>query len=153
MNALGNRHLVARLRSVFAVLDPPPRHSYEAARAAFSLRDLDDELTTLLMQSVTDEAQLVGVRGGQQGVRTVCFEGAEVSIELQVTMRGVRRDVLGQVLADGPRTLMVQQGTHRRAAEVDAKGRFWIDALWSGPARCELRDADGRRTVTEWALI
>jgi hypothetical protein len=154
MGTLGNRPLIAQLRALFLLLDPPPARVYEAAAAALDLRDLDAELADLLADTAAEDL-LVGARGAGEdpGVRLLSFEGGEVGIELQVSVGpDGTREVLGQLVGADSARVVLRQAADRRVAAVDAVGRFRADGLTPGPLRCELDEPCGR-TVTGWVVI
>ena len=87
--------LIARLRRVAARADPVPEALLAAASAAFGLRELDVRVAELVRDSAVG-ASATAVRG--LGARMLSFEAADAVIECEVTARGSRRDVIGQLV-------------------------------------------------------
>ncbi len=146
----GGDPLLARLRRLAAEADPPPAHVLEAARSAYALRDLDAELAALVLDSA--EAGLAGVRGDDE-VRLLSYESTGLGLELQVTERGDRRDVVGQVLDGdgGPVVVQTEDAAHEVAPGAD--GVFAVPGLPPGRLRVRLRGPGGTAVVTPWTSV
>jgi hypothetical protein len=143
--------LLAQLRATLDEVDPVPPLVLEAARAAFGLRRLDAELAELVRDSAEERAGLIAVRG-DGNVRLISFETGLVTVELQVTERGMVRDLVAEV-----------SGTALASAEVETPGlrhptvrddsMISADAVPSGLLRLHLRTIEGRDLVTSWVRV
>jgi hypothetical protein len=142
--------LVARLRRIAARADPVPAALLAAAREAFGLRDLDARVAELVRDSAVG-ATATAVRG--PGTRLLSFEAADAVIECEVTTRGPRRDIIGQLVGAVATTLRVQAGNQAVDAAVDEHGRFSVSDLPAGLLRLYCSLADGTTLVTSWASV
>lgn len=139
--------MVDLLRRIAHEVDSPPDLVREGALAALSLRRLDAELAQLVSDSAVDAG--IAFRAGDEPVRLLSFETAEVSIELQVqevdgrmAVRGLVAGVAGEVRVETP------QGS--RTVPVDANGWFQVDDLPPGAFRLQARARDGTAVTTSW---
>jgi hypothetical protein len=133
---LEDDELLAGLRRAAGHYDPVPRQVLEAAKGAFALRTLDDELADLLFDSLLDD-DLVGVRGGI--TRQLTFGVGDVTIDLDVEAD----ELVGQVSP---------AATVGLAVEVDDRGRFFATRPTTGPFRLRL-SLDDRQLTTEWVTL
>lgn len=141
--------LINRLRRIAADFDPPPDAVVDNARAGFSMRRIDDEIATLLMDSAV-ESELV--RGTAQDVRLLSFQTAEILVELQAKPAGDQVSLRGLVTgASGHVT--VETANRRWTAAIDAEGWFTVTDLPGGATRLRLRTPDGRSVTTSWTLL
>lgn len=147
MNALpmDDDELLDRLRLAAQVHDPVPADVLVAARGAFALRTLDEELADLLFDSLLDE-DLVGVRGS--GPRQLSFAADELAIDVDVDEHGI----VGQLAGPGAAGVELQTPDASVGAEVDDLGRFFLDRLPVGPFRLRI-DLGDRRVTTEWVNL
>jgi hypothetical protein len=143
--------LVADLRRVAARADPVPEALLSAARAAFGLRELDARVAELVRDSAVG-ASATAVRG--PGARMLSFEAADAVIECEVTARGRRRDVIGQLVGAVTALLQVQvAGARAVDVPVDGHGRFSVADLPAGPFRLRCSLADGSTLLTRWTSV
>ena len=143
--------LIARLRRVAARAAPVPEALLAAASAAFGLRELDVRVAELVRDSAVG-ASATAVRG--LGARMLSFEAADVVIECEVTARGHRRDVIGQLVGAVATAVQVQvAGTRPVDMRVDARGGFSVAGLPAGPFRLRCALADGSALVTSWTAV
>ena len=143
------RHLGA----VIAKLDPVPPEVLSAAHAAYDLRTIDAELAALANDSLLDRT-LAGVRG-DQGPRWLTFEAPGLTVEVEVTILGARRRLIGQLVPAGRATVTVRHRGGAVQVEADELGRFRADDLPPGPAslRCDLIGGATGPVVTDWIAI
>jgi hypothetical protein len=137
--------LLERMRQLARVHDPVPQDLFTTARAAFSLRTLDDELADLLFDSLLDEA-LVGIRGGT--TRQLTFGVEDLTIDVDLDTDGV----VGHVSPVGPATVELQTPDGIHDAEIDELGRFFLDHPPVGPFRLRVAAA-GKWVTTEWVNL
>jgi len=145
--------LEVRLRAIATEADPVPSLVHDAARAAFTMRDLDAELAVLVADSAVDDPAVV-TRSLVSDVRMLSFECGDVSVELDiesdpatrlVTLRGLAVGAVGDVV--------IVRSDSRTVARLDDDGRFDSSVLPTGPLRLELTTADGRRVTTSWVSV
>jgi hypothetical protein len=143
--------LIARLRRIAVRADPVPEPLLSAASAAFALRELDARVAELVRDSAVG-ASATAVRG--LGARMLSFEAADAVIECEVTARGPRRDVIGQLVGAVAAALQVQvAGTRTVDVPVDDQGRFSASDLPAGPFRLRCSLADGSKLMTSWTAV
>lgn len=137
------------LSAVVRRFDPVPDGVRAAARAAFALRSLDDDLAALVHDSQVDDDRLVGVRGGSS--RTLTFEGRALTVEVDVAPGGV---VVGQLVPPQPGSVDVRHRDGSVRVEADDLGRFVAEGVPPGPVslRCHGRDA-AEPTSTDWVVL
>ncbi len=142
--------LVVRLRRIAARADPVPEALLTAARESFGLRDLDARVAELVRDSAVG-ATATAVRG--PSARLLSFEAADAVIECQVTTRGARRDIIGQLVGAVATVVHVQTGTESADVLADEHGRFSVSDLPAGLLRLCCSLADGTTLVTSWASV
>jgi hypothetical protein len=143
--------LLARLRRIAARADPVPEGLLAAARAAFGLRELDVRVAELVRDSGVG-VPATAVRG--LGARLLSFEAADAVIECEVTARGGRRDVIGQLVGAVAAAVQAQvAGAGAVDARVDDHGRFSISELPAGLFRLRCSLADGTMLMTSWTTV
>jgi hypothetical protein len=143
--------LLADLRRVAAQADPVPEALITTARAAFGLRELDARVAELVRDSAVG-ASATAVRG--LGARMLSFEAADTVIECEVTARGSRRDVIGQLVGAVAAFLQVQvAGARAVDVPVDDHGRFSVGDLPAGPFRLRCSLTNGSTLLTSWTAV
>ncbi|MFL6140138.1 MAG: hypothetical protein ACJ74O_20380 [Frankiaceae bacterium] len=145
--------LLGRLRAAALVGDGIPGHVIEAARAAFSLRDLDAQLATLVSDSAERAAgdSLVLMRGADEP-RALTFEAGAVTVDVEVTSTDGALRMVGLVAGGEPGELTVEydDGSSLRT-DLDRFGRFVTDVR-RGRARLRL-SFGGSPVVTPWTTF
>jgi hypothetical protein len=125
-----------------------PEALFAAASAAFGLRELDVRVAELVRDSAVG-ASATAVRG--LGARMLSFEAADIVIECEVTARGARRDVIGQLVGAVATAVQVQvAGATTVDVRVDSRGGFTVAGLPAGPFRLRCALADGSTLMTSW---
>jgi hypothetical protein len=148
--AVEDEALLEELRGAARRFDPPPPPVLEAARASLTWRTVDAELAALRFDSVVDQA-LAAVRSAE-GPRLLTFAAPGLSIEVQVSPVGSRRQLVGQLVPAQPARIDVRHAGGVTTVRADQLGRFDVDAISAGPVslRCHLGDAPSPPVVTEW---
>ena len=148
-----DERLVAELRAFAGRADPVPEDVVFAARGSFAWRRVDAELAELTFDSLLDDAGLAVVRSGD-AVRLVTFDAGDVSVEVEITERGPRRRLLGQLVPPQEAQVEVRAASGRAEVAADRLGRFTVDEMGAGPAslRCRLT-ASGRVIESGWVSI
>ncbi|GAA4205176.1 hypothetical protein GCM10022252_65320 [Streptosporangium oxazolinicum] len=144
---MSDDELEAELRRAIELFDPVPSHLQQIAVEAFTLRTLDAELAELVFDSLSGPSQ---VRGEGQP-RMLTFQGAGLTVDLEVTVTATGGRVVGQLMP--PRHLEVEVlGGHPVTLAADDLGRFIYEDVPPGPfsLRCRLGDAT---VVTEWITV
>ena len=149
--------LLEELRAISARVDPTPEFVLSAAKAAYTWRTIDDELSELAeltFDSAVEEQGAGAVRGGD-GPRALTFETPEVTIELEVTVSGDARSIVGQVVPHEPGRAEVRHTGGVAEAEVDELGRFSVKRVERGPVSIRLHrsSAPDSPVVTDWLPV
>ena len=142
-----DQSLLRDLRAAVRWAGSPTPTMKAAAQAAYSWRTVDAELAALTHDSLTDESTLV--RSGSAPPRTLVFESAGVSVELEQTEGGL----VGQLVppSDGEVTLQGPSGELGQAS-VDELGCFCFDRTPHGTVRLRCRTSSGV-VVTHWVRL
>lgn len=139
--------LLEELRVAASVMDGPPAHLLEAARAAFVWRTIDEELAHLQFDSLAGSEVLVR-SSGASGVH-LSFATTEASIEVDVTTEAI----LGQVVpAEATEVVLLHSSGERVAGPCDELGQFHFPGRPAGPIRLVVR-LPGGDVVTEWFTV
>ena len=145
--------LIEKLRGVATEVDPVPERMLAAARGTYTWRTVDAELAVLAYDSVLDDDRAALVRGSGEA-RLLTFAAAELTIELEVTLSGERRRIVGQLVPrDGGR----RRGESRRRRGRDHRRStraFRSRSDRAGPVslRCRREEA-GTAVATEWVTM
>ena len=129
--------LLAELARALDRLDPVPPDATVMAVAAFELGHLDDELATLVADSLLDPAPLTRHEGPT--VRLLSFTTAHLSLEIELGADG--RTVLGAVSPAGVVDVEVEGASGALGTRSDDLGRFRL-SLGQGWCRLRVRAAD-----------
>lgn len=136
------RELGEAVRARDAVTD----RARDAARAAFAWRTIDEDLLALTHDAHANAEALVRATADDTQARVLSFEGAGISLEIEV----MADQLIGQVLpAQQGRITLESPTAPARAVDVDATGFFEFSEPPLGPVRLRL-DAAGRRMTTSW---
>src|SRR5688500_18840211 len=100
--------LLSELGRIVASHDPVPSDVVAAAKASFTWRTIDAELAELAFDSLVDDDAVL-VRGDDQP-RLLTFEGASVTVEIEIVALAGERRVVGQLVPTQPATIEI---THR----------------------------------------
>ncbi|MPZ72796.1 MAG: hypothetical protein GEU74_06115 [Nitriliruptorales bacterium] len=148
--------LPAELKALADRLDPEPEWLRGAAKALYTWRTVDAELAELTWDSLTDEAALTGVRG-TAAPRLLTFQGAGVTLDLQIEDTRSGRRLLGQLAAQGPAQLEIRHRDGTDGVALDELGRFVVEHLPGGPVsfrtRLTTRTGDSVVVDTAWELV
>lgn len=153
-----DEQLMAELRTFFADVDPVPRSVTEFGRAALGWRRLDADLAELLSDSALEEKSLALARSGGSAVRSLTFNAAELTIDVEIHSEDGNRTLLGQ-LSPAPRAATVEVETVDEvllSAEADHLGRFRASFPASGPIRLRVVGPDAATpptVVTSWVTV
>jgi hypothetical protein len=130
--------LLDALRDVTAKVDPVPAAVTEFARLALGLRTIDAELAELVYDSATDAELATAVRGGESA-RMLSFAAGAVSVELEVTVAGEVRDLVGQLVPPQAATIEIRHRDGSVEVAADDLGRFAAPGIAAGPVSLQLR--------------
>lgn len=145
--------LLERLGAIAEVIDPVPDHVVELGKAAFSFRNPELELLEL----VSSPPDLSVVRSSPGTSRLYFFEHGDISIDVEVTVRGGLGAMVG-VVTDAEDPALAGRGVTVETADssttVDVvEGRFTVANLALGLVRI-LLEHDGRPAfTTRWFEI
>ena len=138
--------LIAQLRQIALDVDAPPTGLVDAARAAFGMSRLDEELAELLHDSASESA---GVRSAGDSPRLVSFGTDQVGADVEITAVDDTCTVTG--LASGPVIrASLQTPQQRLELELDQHGRFRVEGVTGAAFRLELTTESGYTVVTPW---
>lgn len=142
----GDQRLLRRLGGVLDQVDPPPAESFEAARAALSMRDLDGELIPLI-----EQAELTAVRGPSHHAFSFAVDGVE--IELAASRGRFGWALVGQLVTTSVAdSITVRTLTSRDTVPLDELGRFQAEVP-AGPVMLRLLIAEDRVLRTDWVSL
>lgn len=144
--------LLEALRAVAGRVDPVPPEVREAARASFTWRTIDAELAELAYDSLLDDDRLVGVRSSD-APRTLSFEGAGCSVEVEVAEEGDARRLLGQLVPPQTAAVEVRHPAGVVTVDADEVGRFSVAGLPAGPVSLRCAVAGAAPLETAWVTI
>src|SRR5215469_1741348 len=100
-NERDDDELSEELRQLAARLDPVPPELLAGAAAAFTWRDVDAELADLVFDSLLDADEATLVRGSPER-RMVSFAGGGLTVDVEVTIAGPARTIMGQIVPPQP---------------------------------------------------
>lgn len=116
-----------------------------AAQDAFSFLAVSDEFAELVFDSLWED-KLETTSRSLATVRTLTFESAELSMEIETSVGGF----VGQVSPPGTATVEAECADGRRStAETDEFGSFTLASPGSGPMRFHLTRGT-TAAVTDW---
>lgn len=141
--------LIDRLTTIAVVADPPPPGLTEAAQALFGLGRLDAELAELVRDSAETLELAIRADGDD---RLLSFEAGAATVEMQVSERAERRDVVAHVSGIALEAATVETLTGPRSLQVD-DGVLIVRDLSAGPLRLRLTPQTGTAIVTSWVSI
>jgi hypothetical protein len=136
--------LIADLRDALGGTTPADERRLDAARAAFTWRTVDAELASLTYDSLLDDRVLV--RGAVTAPRSLVFDAAALSVELEITADRI----VGQLVPPGPGDVLVQtEAVDVARVPADDAGCFTVAG--TPGARIRLRCTTPTATVvTDW---
>lgn len=145
--------LLTRLGTVASAADPPPPLLRELGLAAWDLRRVDAELAELVGDSELDTA---GVRGERPTSRLLSFDARGTAVEVEVSVSGGDRRLLGQVYpppaANGRVRLELTRGDAGGAA-LDEAGCFCLEDAPQGLVRLHVEVAGVTTVSTQWVSL
>lgn len=158
LSDLDDEQLLAALRQLLSVSDPPPSWCVDLAKDSFFLRTADAELAALSEDSGLAGATVTRSADTRAGTapRYAVFDADSLSVEIEVSpgSRSGSWQLLGQLLPPGAATVRVRRhpDDHARVA-ADDLGRFMIEQLLPGPLSLAV-EVEGRQpVVTEWITV
>jgi hypothetical protein len=150
----GDDELEAQLRWLAASREPVPADLVAAAAEALAWRDPDAALAELIFDSLLDQDAVTLVRGGPE--RLLSFRGGARSVDVEVTVTGTTRTLIGQVTPPALAAVSVRHADGTVRADADDLGRFRVEGVPPGPVSLRLHAAaepDGTCLVTDWVSI
>ncbi|MFC6094045.1 hypothetical protein Q5530_21780 [Saccharothrix sp. BKS2] len=126
-----------------------PEHVVQAARAAYTWRTVDAELTALTSYDSILDAELAVRARATSTARQLVFDAEGVSVQVEVTEAGVA----GQVLPARPGRVELLTATGPvEEAELDELGMFLLGPPPAGPVRFRCA-VGGTTVVTDWVCV
>jgi hypothetical protein len=144
------------LGAVLAEADPLPSEAVQAGRDSFAWRTIDVELAELAHDSAESDPRSAVARASKSP-RLLTFEAPGLTVELEVTVVGMQRRLIGQLVP--PQRALVTVRQHQGstvAIEADVLGRFRAEELPAGlcSLRCHLAGAgEDEFVVTDWITL
>jgi DNA-directed RNA polymerase specialized sigma24 family protein len=130
---------------VMVTPEPVPAPVLAGAVAAYSWRGVGDG-TGPSYDSLLDEQLTVR---SSSGARLLSFTWAGRELDLEVSVAGTRRSLLGQLTPGGPGSVLVRHGgEYELVAELDSAGRFAVPDLAPGALSVHVDDVR-----TAWVLV
>jgi len=129
--------------------DPVPEDVLDSARESFELRSIDDELATLVYDSMIDDDVLAGVRSGGGSTRQLTFAARSLVLEMDVFDA---RHVVGQVVPPQAALVEVRHRGETISMTIDELGCFHIPVMPEGPVsiRCHPTRSGAYSVATNW---
>jgi hypothetical protein len=154
VGSIAQKPLWQELRAAIGTADPIPPEVLRAARESFTWRTIDAELAALAYDSVIDRPTS-NVTRGSEGPRMLTFEAPQLTVELEVTTQGSRRQLVGQLIPPRRARVAVRHHGGTALVEADELGRFSAGDLPRGPSslRCHLSGSEGTPIVTDWVAL
>ncbi len=123
-----------------------PDHRRQAAYGAFAWHSVDQDLLALMHDSALQATAAVR---GDEDARTLSFEGAGMTLELEVD----GGTLTGQLLVAGgtANVILERADGESRTARTDASGFFMLPDV-AGPVRFAV-EVDGVVRRTEWVVV
>lgn len=113
--------LLADLRDALGAGTPVSGREVDAAQAAWTWRTVDAELATLSYDSLLDDRVLV--RGAVSAPRSLVFDAADLTVELEVTAGRV----VGQLVPPGPGEVVLEtESAQETPIATDEAGCFTL---------------------------
>jgi hypothetical protein len=144
--------LEEELRRLAARVDPVPPELLHGAAGAFAWRDIDAELAELVFDSLIDSDEATLVRGSPDR-RLVSFAAGGLTIDVEVTVTGPARTVMGQIVPPRRGRVDLRRPGETVSVEADELGRFRSGPLPPGPLSLRLRTDEGAPVVTDWLSL
>jgi DNA-directed RNA polymerase specialized sigma24 family protein len=151
--AVALEDLVAQLRETLG--RAPDDSVLAAARAAYSWRSPTGQLAPTSYDSLLDEAVVGGLTSvrSTSGPRLLSFAGAGLELDVEVSIVGNGRRLLGQLIPAVRTAVTIRHGGRDELESVtDADGRFAVDDLLPG-ALSLLCAAPAGDVRTGWVLV
>lgn len=149
-----DERLLGALRTIVGTADPVPTGVVEAAKASLTWRSIDAELAELAYDSLLDEGLLAGTRS-ESAPRSLTFEAADVTVEVEVVDLGAHRRLLGQLVPPRPADIQVRHSGGLIRVGADEVGRFTAAGVAPGPVslRCLVAGAEAPPVETPWVVV
>jgi hypothetical protein len=144
------------LAGIMREADPVPPEVIQSGRDSLTWRTIDAELAALTYDSAAEQPAAAVVRAWE-GPRLLTFEAQGLTVEVEVTALGARRQLIGQLVP--PQQALVTVRHHQGdtvTVEADELGRFRTADLPAGLSslRCQLAGMPaGAAVVTDWIVL
>jgi hypothetical protein len=152
--ARDDQDLLARLGAIAQTADGPPDLTYELGRAAFAWRTVESELAQLVADS---DLQSALVRSTASDTRLLSYATEDTTIEIELSVRGGRRSLLGQVLPERPAPGWVVRAETDTGpatpAPLDPVGRFEIHDVVGDRLRLRIEAPGATAVTTVWVNL
>jgi hypothetical protein len=123
-----------------------PDEVVDLARAAFQLRDVDDELAELVHDSLHDEVMLV--RHEATLNRLLSYVSSRLGLDVELEADG--RTLMGVVTPAGPADVEIETASTIDRTSADELGRFRVELP---PGWCRVRVRAGGATLVTPVIV
>ena len=145
--AMDDDELLAEVRAAFSAVDPVPDRVLAAGEAAIAWRVPAAIPIELIADSRPATA---GLRGGS---RLLTFDGAGLTVEIEVTGAGRDRELAGRLRPPAPAQVRVRQPGGELRARADRTGHFVVPRVPTGLTSLVFRLPDATSIVTSWVRL
>jgi hypothetical protein len=147
---LDDERLLPALKESLRARRAVPPEFIEAAKNAYTWRNIDAELAQLTYDSTRDRDSVPSMRSEAASIRALTFTSAHLTIELEVS----EDSLLGQAIPAREGTVEI----HNRAGAittipVDGLGSFAIRPIPVSPFRLRCHSAAGTDVLTGWITL
>lgn len=139
--------LLAQVRRMWEVGDPPPVHLAERVLFALELEDLDTEFELLRLTERADA--LAGTRGQRStsNATHITFSGTDLTVMLAVgSPSDDTRRIDGWIAPGASVRVVAHTVGGEQETTADASGRFVLEGVPTGMLRLVLHPTDAERT-------
>lgn len=143
-----NLDLLAELAAALVATGPVPAEVVAAAKTAYELRYLDEELALLAAPDTAPGS--VSAPSQPLPIWRIVVSSTAIRLELDL----VSASLVGQLIPPTTGVLVVEwRGGSTRHAYINAAGRFVLDQIAVGDIRIRLATGAGEVLTTPWLLI
>ncbi len=142
--------LLGELRTALAAGGPVPGDVIAGAKAAYELRNFDEELATLFYDSQADTELAGTFRSETMSVRSLVFGYDDITLDIDV----LSDSFVGQLVPTARGSIAVEtRGRPPVLGEIDELGMFSVPICPPGDVRFRVELADGTGFATGWTRI
>jgi hypothetical protein len=133
-----DEQILAELRALWTVADPPPAGLTERIRFAMTVSSLEAEVARIVQESLTG----TGVRSSYERASTVTFTSGSLSAMIDIEAAEDDRVRVSGWVSEAAVEVELRERQRSRTTSVDAAGRFGFGAVERGMVHFVLRRTD-----------